>query len=493
MGFHFSATGALSKPRLEKMAFFCYNIGNYPPQIMETRAENQTLDEKWYSEFEKIGSTAAVEYLKTNKAGEEEQKKKFLENEIGNPAFSYPAIKIDDIAAKEKALLELKSKILAEEPNEVIRKAYQWKINAKLAELRMIACAGATANPETTPKEKAGLLHRFSRYSEFIFGAPDKEVFAFSIDSLKKTAEGLESSEDPQIARAANDFMLALPVNKIEYTPPAEPTPELIARVEKETLREVGKMIDLPERSEKFTAEEIKPVIEDILAALEAKGWTAVIENQPIFSISQAKRQVKIPVKANHTRERLQALIAHEIGTHVVRRLNGERSKFKLLGLGLDRYDQGEEGVTTIREQSIQKKFDQNPWLERHLAIGLAAGLDGTPHDFREVFGVMQKYHYMLSLKSGKNPAKAKVEADQKAWDRCVRTFRGTDCKTKGVCFTKDIIYAQGNIAVWDVIGKNPDELMRLSIGKYDPSNPRHLWILNQLGITEKDLEELQK
>ncbi len=63
--------------------------------------------------------------------------------------------------------------------------------------------------------------------------------------------------------------------------------------------------------------------------------------------------------------------------------------------------------------------------------------------------------------------------------------------RISGVCLTKDIIYRQGNIAVCQLLGKNPEELLRFSVEKYDPANPRHIWILDQLGITEKDLDHL--
>ena len=42
---------------------------------------------------------------------------------------------------------------------------------------------------------------------------------------------------------------------------------------------------------------------------------------------------------------------------------------------------------------------------------------------------------------------------------------------------------------MWQVIRENPDEMLRFSVGKYDPANPRHIWILDTLGITEEDLK----
>jgi len=164
-----------------------------------------------------------------------------------------------------------------------------------------------------------------------------------------------------------------------------------------------------------------------------------------------------------------------------------------LLGLGLDRYLRGDEGIATLREQSLEDKIEDFSGLGGHLAIGLAIGLDGQPRDFRSVYKIMESYFLFNNLKEGKTLAEAKEEAQKTAWDRCIRTFRGSDCKTPGICFLQDIVYREGNIAVWQVIKDNPAEMLRFNIGKYDPSNYRHIWILEQLGITDQDLADLEK
>jgi hypothetical protein len=86
----------------------------------------------------------------------------------------------------------------------------------------------------------------------------------------------------------------------------------------------------------------------------------------------------------------------------------------------------------------------------------------------------------------------AKAFAENSAWNRCVRTFRGTTCKTSGACLSKDMVYRKGNIGIWDVINNNPEEQRRFFVGKYDPSNKRHIWILDQLGITDDNLTDLE-
>ena len=74
-------------------------------------------------------------------------------------------------------------------------------------------------------------------------------------------------------------------------------------------------------------------------------------------------------------------------------------------------------------------------------------------------------------------------EAETKTWNRCVRTFRGSNSQIPGVCFAKDAIYRPGNISVWQVAENNPEEIKRFKAGKYDPSNQRHTYTLDQLDI----------
>ncbi len=270
------------------------------------------------------------------------------------------------------------------------------------------------------------------------------------------------------------------------------PSSEDIERAQTATKEEVADLVNIPSKEGDFVGEEIRLVFDEALHKLKAEGWSVIIDTSSKASISvdQEHKAIKIPESKKLAYTKLVSLIAHEVGTHVARRLNGERSRLKLLGLGLDRYEQGEEGVATMREQVMDSTVKEFAGLEGHLAISLAQGLDGTPRNFREVYRILEKYFELRALLAGKKPEEAVVEAQANAWNRAVRTFRGTDCQTPGVCFTKDIIYREGNMAVWDVVKNNPNELIRFSIGKYDPSNERHLWILEQLGINDEDLNQ---
>lgn len=454
-------------------------------EFLTQSKSSEFLDSNWYSRFEQLGSFQAYEYLDGDKQYREEQKQRFLNQDIRNPVLDYPKIDIEKLRENEKALLQLKKDIIAGEPNEIVKQVYRWRLNEKIAELRMlIAVVEGDAN-------------RFMRYSEFIYGAPSLDIFSYTIQNLRKILTEQLSSTDPNIRKATEDLINLLPSNltqTIEYDLPLETD---IINAREKTLQELGGLINIGDDFEdrEYSANEIRDIFQGAIENLRAEGWQVVVTSNSKASISvdQEHKIINIPETRKLFFSKMKALVAHEIGTHVARRLNGQRSKLRLLSLGFDRYEKGEEGVATMREQVLSKEIKNYSGLEGHLATGLAMGLDGIPRDFRDVYEIMEKYFYFQALLLGKNHEDALLLAQKNAWNRTVRTFRGTDCQTKGVCFTKDIVYREGNIGVWEVVRESPNEMVRFSVGKYDPTNERHLWVLNQLGISEVDLKDLEK
>ncbi|PKL36377.1 hypothetical protein CVV38_00505 [Candidatus Peregrinibacteria bacterium HGW-Peregrinibacteria-1] len=450
------------------------------------------LDEKWFYRFQELDKFQPNGYLEGEKTHRQEQKDKFTAGEIQNPNFDYPKINPEHLDKTEQLLLQLKTEIIDQEPNEIIKQVYRWKINEKIAELRLLR---ATLQNNT---------RWFNRWSKFIYGQPSSEIFQYTLQNLITTATTDLASENSAIASAANELVQALP-QPPDSTPVILklPSPDDITTVKEQTLKEMKEILDLPFISEtkEYNAQEIQEAFQQALTNLRAEGWQAVIDTNSIRSairINQATKQLIIPESKKVKFDKLRRLVAHEIGTHIARRIHGEHgltedkpSKLKLLALGLDRYDRGEEGVATIREQALGKEaIDDFTGQIPHLGISLAQGLDGTPRDFRSVYTIIQKYFYYKELKDGSLPEAALETSQTKAYNHTTRIFRGTNCSTPGVCFTRDIVYREGNIAVWHLINQNTQEIERFSIGKYDPSNTRHIWILNQLEITDQHLKE---
>jgi hypothetical protein len=438
------------------------------PETKTNAEKKEALDGKWYERFEKVGSFQDVEYLEGEKKYRNEQKKEFLGEKIRNPKLDYPKLKTFDFASKEKDLLELKNDVLTKEENDGVRQAYKWKINEKIAQLRMLKAV------------KTGDDNKVAKYSKFIYGLPEKDIFANDLQIMKEVIKDKENSDDLRIQFAIRRLQESISFSSFEHS-----------TVNNNFLDGKKRVLTEPFIEEKkIDAAEIKNEFEDALARLRIEGWDVVVEKDiTAISVSQEKKLVRVPEKRKLSDEKLAQLIAHEIKTHVLRRENGERSKLKLLGLGLDRYLSGEEGISTFEEQRIGGADDFSGF-DGHLATSLALGLDGKQRDFRDVFNILRDYFFLQSKEQ--DLTKAWDKAKDKAWSRCVRTFRGTSGESKGICLTRDIVYREGNINTWIVTKSNSQEECKFSLGKYDPANPRHAWILQQVGISEKDLENLE-
>ena len=307
-----------------------------------------------------------------------------------------------------------------------------------------------------------------------------------------QAAQGKQVVEPTETAVASTVAQVRLE-NLAAGKPIVPPQPETVATAQAITLEQLGALIKITDIPAQASAEQIKVMFEQALITLQADGWKVILatDSKSAISVNQEKQEVIVPSSRILSSDKLKQLVAHEIGTHVARRVNGERSRLMLLGLGLDRY-LDDEGVATMREQAIAGKAEDFSGLEGHLAVSLATDTgDGTPRNFREVYTIMERYFIFRALQEGKSQTVATSEAKTKAWNRCVRTFRGTPASIRGTCLTKDIFYREGNIGVWDVVKENPQEMLRFNVGKYNPANPRHLMVLEQIGITNADLATL--
>lgn len=482
------------------------------PPMNRIESKKESLDERWFSRLRKLTITEFT-WLVGNKEHRNEQKKKFLNGEVENPDLDYPKINIEKIRERERELLELKEDIINNEENKVIRDVYRPKINEYIAQTRMLKCTAE------------GDDRRFARYSKFIYGEPDSEIFRYTLQELRSVVDENVFSADSEIRDAAQrlnaeffEGFMFVDENEIRFPEHAKAKPAkkegeerkykaqeirdefegsllemfygesgmILSKDLFEGATEKGwkiKSISNPEAS----GEDLK----EIVSRLRAQGWSVVVDkNIASITVLRGEGRIKIPEESALSPIQLKALIGHEIKTHVARTEKGRRSKLRILELGLDRYIRGEEGLATYAEQKI-KGAESFSGFPGHLAIALASGLDGKKRDFRETFEVLKDYFFIKS--KIKDKKEALKEAETLAWNRCVRTFRGTTCKTKGSCFTRDIVYREGNIGIWDVLTKNPQEERRFSVGKYDPANPRHIWILDQLGINDDDLNKLEE
>lgn len=498
------------------------------PEQLGQEVAQKPLDEKWYGRFLECTSYSVEDAYKVEGDNLREQREQFMDGRVLNPTFVYSGLDRERIDSDEARLLDLKRQVLEEENNPTVKQAYRWRINERIAELRMFR---ATLD---------GDMHRFSRYNDFIYGKPSLETYSLTVSEIRKRLEKIFKQEPKldsakkigieeearkaleevgwqeysnEVVRTAEelDGLLPLPEKSTEF--PTRPSRETVRTVQEIVDRELeglgltkedrehgavllvgGIELSADDPKTPYSSAWIKTLFETALKNLGAFDWEVVLRDDiTAINVSQGKMVVEVPDGKMMGSEDVLKKLSHEVLRHVGRRVHGEKSRLSLLGLGLDRYIKGEEGVTKVTEHAVGGKFKTFGAPEVPLGIALAEGIDGEPRDFREVFNILEKIFILKQV--GSKPYKEFFldEAREKAWRHCVRIFRGTDCKTPGAALSKDLVYREGSIAVWGVVNRDTDEVYKFSIGKYDPANSRHIWILSQLGILDSDLEELEK
>jgi hypothetical protein len=423
----------------------------------------QKLDTLWFDRYaEQVVDVFAL--LDGEASVRSVEKATFLQNESGNPTLDYPKLETFDFTSREKSLLELKAEIISDEKNPIVREIYRTKINETIAELRMLQAT------------RLGDDKRFARYSAFVYGFPDAEnTEVMSSIVQEKVARGKTDEK-----KAAADVLGQILETQVAETPLRG---DALVTTEKNDVRIQ-------------TVEEVVSAFEAALVSVGAvDGWAVVVNPDAgitNFRVSQREKTVYIPAEkaVGMLEQEMHAFIQHEVYGHVQRRIAGENSKLKLLSLGLDRVEKGEEGVATYLEQN-EKGADSYSHPERYFAIALARGeVDGVKRDFRETFEVLQQY-YVAVLKGSKTGPTLQDRAKDWAWRLTVRVFRGTTGNTPGAVFTKDLNYFVGNRETWALVNTDESIVEYFTIGKFDTANARHVGWLTQLGITDEALQQI--
>jgi hypothetical protein len=383
----------------------------------------------------------------------------------GDIALAYAEDRIEDV----RALTE----VVRAYGDAVVRRAYLPKLEETQMKYELLRAA---EQGEDTVAHEASVR---------MYGAPREDIFHYSQRELQGYMERVASARggDVVVRRALETLAPAvsgIPEHKYSFEEAVFPA------------------VNTYEDKVPLTATEVRDLCVQALDSFSITDWQVLIDapgERITFNTNQDLRTVFIPSdedlllrKHPLVRERVESIIAHEIGTHVLRRERGFAAPLGLLGIGLAGYLRGEEGIATYAEQ-VRDGTRHFSGGFGYLAVGWAMGLDGTPRTFRALYEVLEAYCLMRAIEHAltyTRPIDVHLfleRARHQAWARCVRTFRGTTGSTPGACFTKDIVYREGNIAIWELIHTQPTVVNTFSLGKFDPANIEHVDILKDLGM----------
>ena len=397
-----------------------------------------------------------------------------------------------------------------DDPDEqtVVDVAYLLKINEKIAETELVKAAAR------------GDMKSFERMSGFIYGEPSPEIFQWTVDRMRARMKALTSIyDDPEMHEVAQELLADLPEKTGVKT--AEVFPLLDKDTFKSMQKDLEKQFDLalqlvertepvlidmpPDKRENYTIspQSQRDMVTSLLEAGAGPSYTAeIIPGRTGYFVNVQKKVVEIPDKRELNLKDFRVKVIHEVLTHVYRRTKGTESDLMLLGVGLKGYDEGEEGVASFRERLARGEQKIFFLPIGHFAIGLARGVDGKKRNPRQVHRTLSNFltlqNYYLG-KGKKSIPEARKRADIVARGTTIRTFRGTDGKTPGVCLTKDIIYTEGRSKLYRKLkqlgGKATAYSRIFNWGKFDAGDSRGgmlaFGILRRLPAYDKQMKEL--
>jgi uncharacterized protein (TIGR02421 family) len=155
----------------------------------------------------------------------------------------------------------------------------------------------------------------------------------------------------------------------------------------------------------------------------------------------------KIPLR------RVEALLHHEVGTHVVTYANGRAQPFRQLYVGLPDYEELQEGMGVLAEYLVGGLTRPRLRLLAARVLAVQDMLDGAT--FQDVFRQLDRDHFFEK---------------RTAFTIAMRVFRGGG-------LTKDIVYLRGLDELLTYLGKGGD-MEPLLIGKLGPD---HIGMIKEL------------
>ena len=218
----------------------------------------------------------------------------------------------------------------------------------------------------------------------------------------------------------------------------------------------INKKID---RGDKLNYEQIEKVFNVAFETLGLDGWSvAASKNISKNGIKVGIKRKQILVDSNIIKSefKLKKTLVHEVGTHVLRSINGFETGFPALGnANLSSYLDIEEGLATWNEESMGYLTDR--WLKKKAGMVWAIYL-GEDLSFRKVYDALSGTFLKYS-----------------SWDIAYRVKRGLGDSCYIKCKFMDVVYFRGFRKVKRILEKDPTMYEKLYAGKIDIKRTR--WV----------------
>jgi hypothetical protein len=156
---------------------------------------------------------------------------------------------------------------------------------------------------------------------------------------------------------------------------------------------------------------------------------------------------IKLRSTAEFRQQNLLGMLYHEIGTHALRRYNYQQQPWfkKKKKNGFSGYLKTEEGLASLHSMLPMQFKSAYSTALRYLAVNYA-----RDHSLVELWHYLSEY----------------IQDIETRWMVTFRQKRGITDSTKGGGFTKDLVYFEGMLEIYNWLKQNDFDLAKLYIGK---------------------------
>ncbi len=161
---------------------------------------------------------------------------------------------------------------------------------------------------------------------------------------------------------------------------------------------------------------------------------------------------IKLKLPVDFREKDLLSMLYHEIGTHALRRINYERQPWfkKKKKYEFKNYLKTEEGLAGLH--SLLPLNFQGAYYP---ALNYVSVAYAQKHSFSQTWKFFKKY----------------IDHPERRWGRTLRRKRGLKDTSQPGGFTKDLVYLEGMIEVWNYLNKNNFDITQLYFGKMSWEN----------------------
>lgn len=326
-------------------------------------------------------------------------------------------------------------------------------IDKKITEIDSKIHLLSALKPQNLREEKEAFFNNTTFSPQFIYKSPKADL-DFLLKELEKLPqiEGhpLSSLYQQKTQEIQRKIQLIKNINNPNFTRYSE---LLYGNVNLQLYRQASHFIKKTrcreDKSPFLKFKEIVETLEQFLKQNNLDHWKiTVMENATTDMQVNKEGTIFIRKGVKFSANRLQALIAHEIETHVYRLENAKKQSFGLLTRGTANYLTTEEGLAIYNQNKLDLALgDKVLWP----AFNVVAVYLSNRMSFVDLF------HFLKE--------KYKIE-DELAWKLCVKVKRGICDTAQKLTFTKDIVYFKGEQLVQDFLKNPKNKLEDLYIGK---------------------------